>query len=298
MAEARANDGRHFSLALYVGIVFLLSWPFQFAIHFWASSTAQAIGLSAISMWMVGIATYLVDRIAFHQGFSSAGWGKGKAWHYVVVLLLALFLWPLPTAVEHYWGALPFPKTLAAGDFAAIFGLLVLVMLGAAFGEELGWRGYLLPRLAARTTARRAVLIQGLIWFCWHLPLVGTLILGGSIQVAAGTGLSRVLTIPAVSLIAAFAGTMHAVVLAYIWCRSGSLAVVTIYHAMYVSLRDSITVTIGLASLSGWWAIAVLSILGLFLIFRGNWQALGQLAEKQVNTTPQAIGHEHPETGE
>jgi len=52
-----------------------------------------------------------------------------------------------------------------AGLLAAHFALQVAVV---AVGEELGWRGWLLPQLAARTSRLRAALGTGAIWGAWH----------------------------------------------------------------------------------------------------------------------------------
>jgi uncharacterized protein len=47
-------------------------------------------------------------------------------------------------------------------------------------GEELGWRGYALPRLLERHNTLSASLRLGVIWFIWHLP---AFLIGGSPQI-------------------------------------------------------------------------------------------------------------------
>lgn len=41
----------------------------------------------------------------------------------------------------------------------------------AAFGEEGGWRGYMMPKLMKITSRKKALLIGGIIWGLWHAPL-------------------------------------------------------------------------------------------------------------------------------
>jgi membrane protease YdiL (CAAX protease family) len=44
-------------------------------------------------------------------------------------------------------------------------------LLFYGFGEELGWRGFALPRLQLRRTALTSALLIGAAWGAWHLPL-------------------------------------------------------------------------------------------------------------------------------
>jgi membrane protease YdiL (CAAX protease family) len=63
----------------------------------------------------------------------------------------------------------------------ALYPVLFLqVFLVGGGNEELGWRGFALPRLQARYSALTASLIIDIAWFAWHLPLF---VVAGSSQV-------------------------------------------------------------------------------------------------------------------
>lgn len=56
--------------------------------------------------------------------------------------------------------------------FSLSAGLFVSLFLRGAMGEEIGLRGFALPRLQQRTTPARASLIIGVLWALWHLPIL------------------------------------------------------------------------------------------------------------------------------
>jgi len=74
--------------------------------------------------------------------------------------------------------------------------------------------------------------------------------------------------------IGAIPAALHAIVFAYIWSSSRSLAVVTVYHAAYDGTRDSLALIIGLGAMTNVWVNLFLIILGTVFFLRGNWQGL------------------------
>jgi membrane protease YdiL (CAAX protease family) len=87
----------------------------------------------------------------------------------ILALTLALGFTPKPNQAH------PLPPILYYVTLfpASILNAAAGGLLGAGpLGEEGGWRGYLLPRLLAKTGALRASAIIGVIWAAWHLPIM------------------------------------------------------------------------------------------------------------------------------
>lgn len=85
--------------------------------------------------------------------------------------------------------SLPAPANLDKAPLLPLLFLVILV-LGGPLGEELGWRGYLLPELLRRQNPLRASLWVAAAWFLWHVPLFwleGSAQKGGSIAFFAAS---------------------------------------------------------------------------------------------------------------
>ena len=50
----------------------------------------------------------------------------------------------------------------------------IFINLISALGEEIGWRGYLVPALKEKYGEKKSLIISSLFWCVWHLPLVIT----------------------------------------------------------------------------------------------------------------------------
>jgi uncharacterized protein len=96
-----------------------------------------------------------------------ANFPKQARWYVFAILYMAAI--KLSAAVLH---RLAFNAWPAFGTEPLIL-MAIATVISTPFqaGEEIGWRGYALPRLAFQIGLRTASIIIGVIWACWHLPL-------------------------------------------------------------------------------------------------------------------------------
>jgi membrane protease YdiL (CAAX protease family) len=252
---------RPFSLKVYLLIIIALSWPFQIAYLFLGEAYRPVLLLSMI---MVAVGTYIAGKFVFRDGFANAGWHWGKPRHYVYVFGLALFLWLFPGVIEQLLGIHKAPQDVSTTTILAGFLFSFAITLIPAFGEEFGWRGYLLPRLFARYSTRRALLLHGFITWFWHLPVL--------VVMGMQMGGNPLVSVPLVTLISLIPTIMHAVVFAYIWSSTQSLAVSTVYHAAFDEVRDSLEGSVGFGPLAQYWNMVILTILGVALLWKAKWK--------------------------
>jgi membrane protease YdiL (CAAX protease family) len=125
---------------------------------------------------------------------------------------------------------------VSLGEFRwseATWSVYLILMVSAlpvtlfTFGEEYGWRGYLLPRLLPLGEIRASILL-GVIWGVWHLPLL----LAGLNYPGANVWLAIIL----------FTFVTVALSFTYTWfyvTSSGSVLVAAVFHASTNNFSDT-----------------------------------------------------------
>ena len=167
------------------GILLFLVLSLGFSICYWLQNLYWPKGsLPSVIEWILwgvfrdfGPAIAAVITIAWEHGRTGLKELAGSlvrwrvSWRmYILALLGAVALNAIGASVAFLLFNVPFSiGQLQPGRMALLF--FVLAIVDGPLGEEIGWRGYLLPRLLERTTAVRASFLIGFIWYVWHLPL-------------------------------------------------------------------------------------------------------------------------------
>ena len=160
------------------------------ALIIWSGHLDMAFGLMIVSvMWCPALAALVTCKVLGRDFRSLAwSWPKGRyvAAAYFVPLAYAAIaygaVWTLHLGgwngglVEQIARRFGLPKMPAWGSFTLwlVFTATAQMIhgLSTALGEEIGWRGFLVPELAKQMSFTKLSLLSGLIWAAWHSPLL------------------------------------------------------------------------------------------------------------------------------
>jgi hypothetical protein len=189
MAQTRvAHPVRWCGVLIFLLLAFGLAWIPFLALR--PSSTSTVAVLILLLQFSPAIAAVLVRGPLLREGFADSGLrlnlSRRSLTTYVFALLLLrlvfvgailfglglrLATWAPQTSQTN--GVLPvsgIPRPSNLVGIVAVNARVSIVLAPVTFGEEFGWRGYLLPRLMP-LGQNWAILLSGVIWAAWRLPL-------------------------------------------------------------------------------------------------------------------------------
>ncbi len=186
------------SINWYLSISFIFSWilftlPLAFRDMDATTKQLSLQGLWALAMWGPGIAAIITTLVIEKKPFSSfrlntLGPKRFYLWAWLLPPVLTLLGWAFTllfgiaqmdmnfTMVRELLASTPggsevpvMVVIISQSIQALTIGALINVIF--TMGEELGWRGYLLPKLLP-LGQWKAVLLSGIIWGVWHAPAI------------------------------------------------------------------------------------------------------------------------------
>ena len=171
---------RRHPVATFVALSYASAWVLWLPLVILQDRTPPALGLMLLILGSAMPSTMAIVLVARLHGRAEV-WrlvrrllmGRvGIFWYAAIVALAALMVFAV--WVSTLFGA---PAPVVVATIAGTLSIFLFsIFPGSAIGEELGWRGFALPRLQARHSALAASLIVGSAWGAYHFPLflVGT----------------------------------------------------------------------------------------------------------------------------
>ena len=278
------------SLLKFFSLTFIVSWLLWIAaaaiLH---RAGSPPSGLQAIIgfLYILGVfAPSLVALALTARADGRAGtlallrrtvkWSVSARWYVFAISFMATIKLAVALLLRIATGAWP-----AFGQEPVyIMAIAIVFSTPVQAGEEIGWRGYALPRLAERLGLARAGIILGVIWACWHLPFFfvpGTDKSGQSFPV-------YLLSVTALSVAMAW----------LYWRTNGSLLLTMLMHAAVNNTKDIVPSAVSAAtnafsissSLVAWLSVAILWICAAYFLVRmrgvklqDGWQAVTDVPE-------------------
>lgn len=178
-------------------------------------------------MWCPGVSA-MITRLVYHRSLRGLGWKLGRAKWLLLAYLLPVAYAVVPYVITWMSGLGEFSTANVPANQSLpgwiITNLTVLFLLGSvpsALGEEIGWRGFLVPQLFKQMSLTKTALISGGIWALWHAPLI----LFG--DYGSGT--------PGLYALASFVILVISISFPFAWLRikSGSLWTGVVLHASH-----------------------------------------------------------------
>lgn len=219
------TDGKR--LVTFLVLVFVLSGGAVYAML-----VTRQPNLVFLVMWCPAISAFITNGV-YQQNIRGMGWSWGQTRWQVASYFLPIayclvaygFVWltGLGTLNPQYEPRVVIGAGLSIPVNLATFALLgTLVSAGSAAGEEIGWRGFLIPQLYGITrNFTITALVGGVIWAVWHYPLV--------IFTGYNQGGALVYSLLMLSLQVISAG----VIAAWLRLKSGSLWTGVVFHASH-----------------------------------------------------------------
>ena len=209
MALVESGDARR-GVVTFLTLTFALTYLIEFGLiaagvrfePLGASSAGASTMLTAqlvvaMTMWVPAFSAFVTIRFVTHESFAATGLRFGSWRPYVATLVLVPLAFAATYAItwglglgEPDWqlreltasltaagadvadaGAAPPANIVLPALFVASMFLAPFVNSVFGFGEEFGWRGYLLPKLTPLGKPA-AYLLLGVIWGLWHAPLI------------------------------------------------------------------------------------------------------------------------------
>lgn len=222
------------SLILFFFLAFALMWACFFTV---VKARIPASSFLGIFLLILGTfapslaALWLTARVEGGAGVRARlsrilKWEVGWQWYVfaigfiAAIKLAAALIFRLTTGVWPHFATLPWYMMLGA----------VIISTPVQAGEEVGWRGYALPRMAHRMGLAWASILLGLIWAVWHLPQF-------FIPEADTYGQSFLIFVLQVTAIS--------VAMAWLYARTGgSLLLTMLMHAAVNNTKDIVPSTV------------------------------------------------------